>query len=242
MSSTTEPIPVRPRERRRRRRRRALLDCAWRIAAEGGLEALTIHELARRLDYTPGALYRYFDSRDALLVAMQLEVLREWGEALSAVRARCDEVAPEEAAARALLPVLASGALFQRFAVTQPGRFALVSHLLGVQRHLVADEAARDLVAPLLALLGQLAGDLAVAEGVALVPGRADQRALMLLAGLQGLLQLRKLRRLAPATFAPEEVAPRLVHDLLRGWGAPDAALAAADRALSALDLPGGVS
>jgi AcrR family transcriptional regulator len=67
-----------PRDRRRERNRRQILDSAFALVADGGLDALTINGLARAVDYTPGALYRYFPSRDALVVALQLEVQRQF--------------------------------------------------------------------------------------------------------------------------------------------------------------------
>ncbi len=222
-------------ERRRARKRAKILSTAQEIVREGGLEALTVHALARRLEITPGALYRYFDSHDDLVVAIQLEVLDAWGAAFVAVRARCASAPVADAAARALLPVLAVGHLFRALATEQPARFALVSYILGVQRQILGDAAASPLIPPLLGLLGQVASDLAAAEGVALSPGASDRRALMLLASLQGLLQLRKLERLAPDALVPGPVAPELVRTLLLGWGAQTQALARGEEALAAM-------
>src|SRR5688572_21821146 len=95
-----------PADRRRDRRRREILDAALDLVHHGGLSALTIHALAKALDYTPGALYRYFDGREELLLALQIEVAEEWGRSLAEARHACAGRVADPAAA-ALLPVIA---------------------------------------------------------------------------------------------------------------------------------------
>jgi len=48
-----------------------------------GLEALTIARLAKVVDAVVGTLYRYFPSKDSLLLPLQLHALEEFAEALS---------------------------------------------------------------------------------------------------------------------------------------------------------------
>ena len=47
------------------------------MVEEGGFDALSINKLAEAVDYTPGALYRYFGSKDALLSQLIERVLEE---------------------------------------------------------------------------------------------------------------------------------------------------------------------
>ena len=62
-----------------RDRRRAQVDDilahATELALAGGLEGVTIHGLAKAMDYTPGALYRYFPSKAELLAALHLRLV-----------------------------------------------------------------------------------------------------------------------------------------------------------------------
>ena len=58
------------RERGREEMRAAILDEARRLVAEAGLDGVTIRAIARGLGYTPGALYEYFPSREAILQAL----------------------------------------------------------------------------------------------------------------------------------------------------------------------------
>lgn len=51
-------------------RRALVLDAARAVFAESGLEGASLREIARRAGYTPGALYSYFDSKEAVYAAL----------------------------------------------------------------------------------------------------------------------------------------------------------------------------
>lgn len=60
-----------PRERRRRVAQDRILDAARSLILEGtSVDTLSLREVARRADFTPGALYRYFTDRDDLLATL----------------------------------------------------------------------------------------------------------------------------------------------------------------------------
>jgi AcrR family transcriptional regulator len=50
--------------------RAAVIDAAMQLADGSGLEAVTMHAVAQRLDVTPMALYRHVDGKQALLDGM----------------------------------------------------------------------------------------------------------------------------------------------------------------------------
>ncbi len=56
-----------PLDRRRRRVRDLILDGAEGLFAEHGLEGLTVRRIAERIDYSPGAIYQYFASKEEIL-------------------------------------------------------------------------------------------------------------------------------------------------------------------------------
>lgn len=58
------------RERGRREMVEAIVKTAEEIVAENGTDALTIRAVANALGYSPGALYEYFDSKEAILLAL----------------------------------------------------------------------------------------------------------------------------------------------------------------------------
>ena len=58
--------------------REAVLDAALRLADEQGLDAVTMHAVARRLQVTPMALYRHVDDKNALLDGLVEMLLTEY--------------------------------------------------------------------------------------------------------------------------------------------------------------------
>ncbi len=56
-------------------RRALVLDAARAVFEEHGLEGASMREIARRAGYTPGAIYSYFDSKEAIYGALLGESL-----------------------------------------------------------------------------------------------------------------------------------------------------------------------
>jgi len=67
--------------------RRKILDAALDAATENGWQALTLDEIAQRVGVTKGALYAYFESRDALFRELILEVFTRFRDDLMAALA-----------------------------------------------------------------------------------------------------------------------------------------------------------
>jgi AcrR family transcriptional regulator len=105
-----------PRERRQQRTRQAILDAARQIIAREGAAALSMRELAQRIDYSPAAIYEYFGSKDEILEAVTVE-----GHArLMAAMQQVDE----SLAARVYL--LELGLAYIRFAMRNPDYYLLM--------------------------------------------------------------------------------------------------------------------
>jgi AcrR family transcriptional regulator len=68
--------PLAARQARSRETLKRLLSAAAEILDEKGLEAATIPRIAARAGLTPGAVYRRFKDKDALLRTLSLEVMR----------------------------------------------------------------------------------------------------------------------------------------------------------------------
>lgn len=60
-----------------RERRLRVIDAALRLAAEGGYDAVQMREVSTAADVALGTIYRYFSSKDHLLVAGMVEWMRE---------------------------------------------------------------------------------------------------------------------------------------------------------------------
>jgi AcrR family transcriptional regulator len=81
--------------------RTRILDAAFRTVATYGLSRFTVDDVARTADLSRQTVYRYFDSKDALIVAL---VFREEEEFIEGVRrAHAEAATLEEAMERAML-------------------------------------------------------------------------------------------------------------------------------------------
>jgi AcrR family transcriptional regulator len=64
---------VGPRQRRERERQatqQAILQAALEIASEEGWQAVTIRRVAERIEYSPSAIYKYFEDKEAILFTL----------------------------------------------------------------------------------------------------------------------------------------------------------------------------
>ncbi|MFC7220159.1 TetR/AcrR family transcriptional regulator [Streptomyces polyrhachis] len=102
----------------------ALVAHAVELLDEGGAEAVSVREVARRAGVSPSAPFRHFPDRAALLAAVAEAVAVDFaGVQLTAVES-----------ARAL-PFRSLGTAFAHYALTYPHRFALLrGALFGAQR------------------------------------------------------------------------------------------------------------
>lgn len=83
------------RERRHRETRDDILIAAREVLLERGAADLSLREIARRAGFTPGALYKYFDSKDDVVKAL---ADRAMGALLDALAVVPSDLAPDERA------------------------------------------------------------------------------------------------------------------------------------------------
>jgi AcrR family transcriptional regulator len=204
-----------PRERRHDANLGRILDAAFELIAAGGLEGLSMARLADAVDYTPGALYRYVDSKDALLAQVVQRILADARVALDAA------VAGLPPRASPLARVVALARAYRELARREPHRIGLLAIAMAEPRILLADAAHAQLVAAsVIAALQPLADALGAAAAAGLLsPGDAVERTLCLFAMLHGLLQLPKLSRAAPRPLDVDRLAVAGTRALLIGWG-----------------------
>jgi AcrR family transcriptional regulator len=67
-------------------RRALVLEAARRVFAEKGVEGASIREIAKRAAYTPGAIYSYFESKEAIYAALLAESLERLNEEVAAAK------------------------------------------------------------------------------------------------------------------------------------------------------------
>lgn len=112
-----EPIAARRLEEKERRRNE-ILDAAERVAAESGLESLTMEQVARAARLSRGLLYVYFRDKDDLQAGV-------CERALIGLHARFRSVIDEKQTG--LDRVLAMGRAYVEFAASSPLQFELLA-------------------------------------------------------------------------------------------------------------------
>ncbi|MFS4096828.1 TetR/AcrR family transcriptional regulator [Streptomyces sp. AF1A] len=109
-----------PRDRYREQTRAEIKQIALRQLAEGGAAAVALARIAKEVGLSGPALYRYFDSRDALLT----DLIRDAYADLGAVVAAAAQTLPADTEPRARLQTLAAG--IRAWAVAEPHRYLLL--------------------------------------------------------------------------------------------------------------------
>lgn len=103
--------------------RDALVDVAVEVVREGGPEALSLRELARRVGVSHAAAYRHFADREALIDVVAERAL----EALvAAVHRRMEVLSDDDAVVLARRRLMAIGAGYVEFALAETGLFRLL--------------------------------------------------------------------------------------------------------------------
>jgi AcrR family transcriptional regulator len=99
-----------------RRKRDAIVEAAMRVFADAGVAGTSVRAIAERAGYTPGALYTYFEDKDALVDACLANSL---GRVLAALR-RADDASKTGDA----LGICANA--FRDYYRTNPAEFVLL--------------------------------------------------------------------------------------------------------------------
>lgn len=210
-------------ESKRNARASVILDEAMAILATEGLDSLTLGRLAKALGYVPAALYRYFDSKDALLAALQRRAVTAihvgLGEASRAVEQVAADAPP---GAAALAKLLGAARFYLALPETEPEAAFLIALMTGDPRPLLSDEESRRTAPLLVALLADVEAMFTAAERASvLAKGDSIERTLVFWSVLSGALSLHKMRRITDALPPPSQIGTFAVQSLLAGWGAP---------------------
>jgi AcrR family transcriptional regulator len=106
-----------PRQRRHEITKQRIIDAARKILVEQGLVGLSIRTLANQIDYTPSAIYKYFESKEDILRAIRQEGFA-LGSKLQSEAIAVSMTPPEK--------MLASGRAYLRFAELYPEYYQLM--------------------------------------------------------------------------------------------------------------------
>ncbi|OKJ52826.1 transcriptional regulator [Streptomyces sp. CB02115] len=125
---------------------------AVQLLDEAGAEAVTVREVARRAGVSPGAPFRHFPDRAALLAAVAEAVAVDFGAAQT-----------EAVSSATSVPFRALGTAFVRYALAHPHRLALLrGALFGAERTPALEEGHRAFTQSVIELIvaGQQRGEL----------------------------------------------------------------------------------
>lgn len=219
VTSQISPLsPPSARIQRKRLKKQALIvDTAMRLLADGGLGHVTVGRLAAELDYTPGALYRYFPSMEVLLSHMQQRAITSLGARIEQALAKLE---PGEGMELERLRVIARCYLDteNRAAREEVG---LIGQMLASPTILISTPVAQQSIPALGSLLIRVEGFLSRAQEKGVIsPGSSRERAVELWAALQGALSLGKLQRFDATLFDSRRIGLGLVEHLITAWSA----------------------
>ncbi|WP_266170505.1 TetR/AcrR family transcriptional regulator [Dyella subtropica] len=98
-----------------------LIETAVQLIEAGGLENITVREVARAAGVSPAAPFRHFANRTALLTAVA-------EEAMTRLTAEVERGLAQEAGSNPLLQFRAIGHAFLRWAIANPTHFQVISN------------------------------------------------------------------------------------------------------------------
>jgi len=204
------------------------------LIEQGGIAGLTLQRLAHSLGYVTTAVYRYFDSKDALIAVLQRKAIGDIQLLFESILAkRMAALAHVASPTRSLAAILVTAQMYLDLPRTAPRAWQLVATLLGDPHLYLSNEESRR-AAPVLGdfLSGVEALFTTAVDSGALHRGAANIRTLDFWAALHGALCLGKLNRISADLPSANSIGLDAVRSILKGFGATTVRLSAAARAL----------
>lgn len=228
MSHETSPRVARKRELKTE----AVLDAATALLEAEGLDGVTLGRVAAAMDLVPAALYRYYDSKDALLAGLQRRAVAQISDVVQAALAELPATRSEAQAC--LSQLLAMAEAYATLPQRAPGAWHLVSLMLAEPKPLLSPEEAGR-TAPMLGVLVLSLRDALERAGELGVLGRGDvdARVLSFWAAVHGAAALVKIRLWVPELPDSRTTGLEAVTSLLTAWGAKPRELEAAKRLIA---------
>lgn len=210
------------RQRNRILKTQQILDTAMQLLVDEGLEALTTHRLARELNWAVGALYRYFESKDALFAALVQDVIESYGTAIQDTRVAAQRMLDgQPAEVAALLRIAIVAQTFRERYLASPPRTHLMNLMLVDPRTILPESIGKQVSDATLSVLRELAARIADAQSLgALTSGSIEQRSVLFWSAIHGVMLRQRQARFEPSLMDTDALMRQMVHALLVGWGA----------------------
>lgn len=213
------------REERRASRREDVQKAALKIVASEGLSALTIQRVAKEVDASVGGLYRYFPSKEAMIMAVAAAILRELDEAQARDLATARPLlasSGEPAVVLDLTELMLLVSVYTRLGARNFEHHALLNAVHADVSPVLPVEGAEELDRAVGPLLTRVVLQLKKLEGSGtFVPADGMMRAYVLWGTMFGINQFRTRDRFVPAAYASRKVLAEMFAALVTGFGAP---------------------
>ena len=158
---------------KRERRKREIVEVALSMIADQGLDAFSLHKLAGRVKLTVGALYRYFDSKSALIAALEISVIRETRDAICQAVERWEEACVDESeSVRELGRVVQAAFAYRELLHASPAQMRLIGGLMSNPKPLLDEQMSAGVIDVMLETLEPVRSGLAACEDVRLLAFR----------------------------------------------------------------------
>ena len=188
------------RERERQEIRQSILSAAREIATEEGWQAVTTRKVAERIEYSPSALYKYFEDKEDILHTIMIQGLQRMVAALERITAQ--EHRPSER-----LQQIA--ATYWDFAWHHPTVYQLMFDLKGKIHEIEEAKAAFQVVRAAIEEWSQV-NDVMMSD--------LDQAVEMMWATMHGFVALTLAQYIPGGSTRAKETLIQAVSDLLLGW------------------------
>jgi len=209
--------PVGRRERNRQTKIKTILDTAMSLVVEGGIEAMTIHAIARKLDWAVGAMYRYFPSKDALLAELQCRVIAEYRVDMMALLDKYERSHSD----KPLWTLALTARHYAYYLHTREAHFRLISLALTDSKQYLPDAEGLKVMAEVHPILQRLTNVFERAQQQkAITVSDIASCTLVYWTAVQGVLSMKKLERFAPDQLNNERLLRHTLDTLFTGWGA----------------------
>lgn len=222
------------RARNRAARNRQITEAASAILAEDGIDALTMQDVADRVDCAVGTIYTYFASKSALLAALQsdaIRVLTDSHESAASAWEEHFEAAGTEPEVAAVTRLFAITELLLSWPELQPREFDFLQILITTQQEVISVEDAMSVVPQALTLFAEARVLIDAAVELGVIDHDLDRpgddslsRTVRWMAATEGAVLVASAAALVadldPDAFDRRMIGMRCVKDLITAWGA----------------------
>jgi AcrR family transcriptional regulator len=229
------------RARNRAARNRQITEAASAILAEGGIDALTMQEVADRVDCAVGTIYTYFNSKSALLAALQSNAIRVLADSHEAAASSWEEhfeATATDASTAAVARLFAITELLLSWPELQPREFDFLQILITSQQKVIDTADAMSVAPQALTLFAEARVLIDAAVEIGVIDHDPDRpgddslsRTVRWMAATEGAVMVANaaalVKDLDPDAFDRHMIGRRGIKDLLKAWGASTPAIEA---------------